>query len=139
MIFNCQVLISKKNHRFFLSSLQIANMPFSKGVTIGTFKRLIAHLFCFRCFLKNLCWFLAFTKGRKSASPEAILAGFLFFCSKFYLLSSIWIYKLWASRIPCILRKKLYHFKNVKDYGFAKKLKMFFKRWSFFLMRTGLL
>ena len=39
------------------------------------------HLFCFRCFSKYWCWFLAFTKGGKSACPKGILAkkNFLFF------------------------------------------------------------
>ena len=58
------------------------------------FKRLISHLFCFRCFSKFLCWFLAFTKGGKSASPKIFIfyhpyesinfwpAGFLAFKEK---------------------------------------------------------
>ena len=41
------------------------------------------HLFCFRSFSKFWCWFLAFTKGGKSASLEAILTG-KNFSSKFY-------------------------------------------------------
>ena len=41
---------------------------------------------------------MAFSKGGKTACPEVILAKF-FFSSKFYFLSSLWIYKLSASMI----------------------------------------
>ena len=47
---------------------------FKKRQNSEHLKVFLAYIFCFRCFSKFWCWFLAFTEGVKSASLKQILA-----------------------------------------------------------------
>ena len=53
---------------------QHVNLIFFKNNKSLEHLNILLRIFLFWVFFKILCWFLAFTKGVKSASPEAILS-----------------------------------------------------------------
>ena len=82
------------------------------------------NLFYLRCFSKFWCWFFAFAKGGKIASPKQISAGELFFLKillsiinmnlKTFIQQDSFHFKKW-SIVTALFKVK--HKKNIKNFN----------------------
>ena len=96
--FRCAEFIFETNQVWGVKiAKKIFNKKDNNWITWITFKRLMPHLFCFRCFSKFWWWFLALLKAEKVLPWSRFWREF--HSLKFSFLSSIWIYNLLFSRI----------------------------------------